>query len=66
MTAAVGSQIPHRTKTGVLPLLGGILALSAEATVMAALKVIAGLCTLGSIIWWLIDKGIPRRRATLK
>jgi hypothetical protein len=60
------SQIPHRTKTGVLPLLGGILALSAEATVMAALMVIAGLYTLGSIVWWLIEKCIPRRQDALK
>jgi hypothetical protein len=42
-------------KIGGLPLLGGILALSAEATIMAALMVMAGICALGSIIWWLID-----------
>jgi hypothetical protein len=58
----VDSRIPHRTKIGVLPLLGGILALAAEATVMVALMVMAGICTLGSIIWWLIDERDPRRR----
>jgi hypothetical protein len=46
MTSPVDSQIPHRTKTGVLPVLGGILALSAEAAVMAALMVMAGICAL--------------------
>jgi hypothetical protein len=61
MTSNVGSQIPHRTKIGLLQLFGGILALSAEATVMAALMLMAGICALGSIIWWLIKKGNPSR-----
>jgi len=56
MTSDVDSQIPHRKKVGLLPLLGGILALLVEATIMAALMVMAGICALGSIIWWLIEK----------
>jgi hypothetical protein len=55
MTSA--SQISHQSKIRVLPLIGGILALSAEATVLAVLMMMAGICTLGSIIWWLIEKG---------
>jgi hypothetical protein len=47
-------------KVGVLPLLGGILALSAEATIMVVLMVMAGVCALGSIIWWLIEKSNPK------
>jgi hypothetical protein len=47
MTSAVDSQIPaSRTKIGFLPLFGGILALFAEAAVMAALMVMAGICAL--------------------
>jgi hypothetical protein len=63
LTSDISSQISRRPKIGVLPLLGGILALSAEAMVMAALMVMAGICTLGSIICWLIDKCKPNRRA---
>jgi hypothetical protein len=44
-------------KAGVLLLLSGLLALLAEATVMAALMLMAGICALGSIIGWLIMKG---------
>jgi hypothetical protein len=40
----------HRTKIGVLSLLGGILALFAEAMVMALLMVIVAFCALGAII----------------
>jgi hypothetical protein len=29
---------------------------------MVALMVMAGICALGSIIWWLIEKGNPSRR----
>jgi len=65
MTSDVSSQIPRRTKIAVLPLLGGILALSVEATVMAALMVMAGICTLGSIIWWLIKKGSQSRQTAI-
>jgi hypothetical protein len=46
VTSAVDSQILPRTKIGFLPLFGGILALSAEAEVMAALMVMAGICAL--------------------
>jgi hypothetical protein len=60
MTNHVESQIPHRTKIGMLPLLGGILALSAEATVMAALMAMAGICALVLLIGGL--KGSLRRR----
>jgi hypothetical protein len=41
MTSVVDSQIPPRTKIGFLLLFGAILALSAEAAVMAALMVMA-------------------------
>jgi hypothetical protein len=41
------TQISHRRKIGVLPLLGGILALLAEAAVMAALMVTAGIVGVG-------------------
>jgi hypothetical protein len=41
-------------KVGLLLL--GILALSAEAAIMVALMVMAGICALGSTIWWLIRK----------
>jgi hypothetical protein len=44
---------------GILLWLGGILALLAEAAIMVALMVMAGICALGSIIWWLIRKGTP-------
>jgi hypothetical protein len=46
----------HRTKIGVLSLLGGILALFAEATVMALLMVMAAFCALGAIIGRVIEK----------
>jgi hypothetical protein len=61
MTSNVESQIPHRTKIGVVPLLGGILALFAEATVMALLLLMAGICALSSIIGGLIEKANSRR-----
>ena len=61
MTSNVESQIPRQTKMGVLPLLGGILALFAEATVMALLLLMAGICALSSIIGGLIEKANPRR-----
>jgi hypothetical protein len=64
MTSA--SQIVHQSRIRVLPLIGGILALSAEAMVLAVLMMMAGICTLGSIIWWLVEKGDPRRLAALK
>jgi hypothetical protein len=60
MTSRVASQIPHRTKIGMLPLLGGILALSAEAAVMAALMAMAGICALVLLVGGL--KGNLRRR----
>jgi hypothetical protein len=43
-------------------LLGSILALSAEAIIMAGLMVIAGIIALGSIIGWLVVRvSIPTR-----
>jgi hypothetical protein len=50
------TQISHRRKIGVLPLLGGILALLAEATVLAALMVTAGIVAVG---WGLIEMCNP-------
>jgi hypothetical protein len=44
-------------KVGGLVWLGGILVLSAEATIMAALMGMAGICALGLIIWRLLEKG---------
>jgi hypothetical protein len=61
MTSNVESQIPHRTKIGLVPLLGGVLALFAEATVMALLLLMAGICAFGSIIGGLIERVNPRR-----
>jgi hypothetical protein len=49
-------------KVGLLLL--GILALLGEAAIMVALMVMAGICALGSIIWWLILKGTPKTRGT--
>lgn len=49
MTSDFASQIPRPTKIGFLRLLGGILALAAEGTVMAMLMVMAGICALGSL-----------------
>jgi hypothetical protein len=54
------TQISHRRKGGVLPLLGGILALLAEATVLVALMVIAGIVAVG---WGLIEMCNHGRRA---
>jgi hypothetical protein len=65
MTNYVGSQIPHRTKIGILPLLGGILALSAEATVMAALMAMAGLCALVLLVGGLKSSLLRRNPAAL-
>ena len=53
------TQISHRRKIGVLPLLSGILALVAEATVLAALMVIAGIVAVG---WGLIEMCNPGRK----
>jgi hypothetical protein len=53
------TKISHRRNISVLPLLGGILALVAEATVMAALMVIAGIIAVG---WGLIEMCPPGRR----
>jgi hypothetical protein len=57
-----------QTKPGALnevdipSLLGGILALSAEAMIMAGLMVIAGIVAVGSIVWWLVARvSIPTR-----
>jgi len=47
-------------RLGVPRLLGGILGLSVEAAIMAALLVMAGICALGSIIGWLIGKAKPK------
>jgi hypothetical protein len=52
-------QISHRRKIGVLPVLGGILTLLAEATVMAALMVVAGIVAVG---WGLIEMCNQGRR----
>jgi hypothetical protein len=43
----------------ILPLVGGILALWAEGTIMVALMAMAGICALGSIIWWMTAKVMP-------
>jgi hypothetical protein len=49
---------PRRPKAvGILPLLGGILALWAEATIMLVLMTVAGIYTLGWIIRRLLAKG---------
>jgi hypothetical protein len=45
-------------------LLLGIVVLLAEAAVMGALMVMAGICALGSIICWLVLKGTPRTWGT--
>jgi hypothetical protein len=57
---------PGRPKAvGILPLLGGILALWAEATIMFVLMAAAGIYTLGWIIRRLLSKGesLVRRAA---
>jgi hypothetical protein len=49
---------PRRPKgVGILPLLGGLLALWAEATIMFVLMAVAGIYTLGWIIRRLLEKG---------
>jgi hypothetical protein len=54
---------PYRVKGASLPLLvGGILALAAEAVVMAALMAVVGLCAFGSIIRCL-GRSVARRRS---
>jgi hypothetical protein len=50
------------TKIGFLRLLGGILALAVEGTVMAMLMVMAGICALGTLIGVLIMKSNLYRR----
>ena len=60
---------PHpQPKPGPLKKVGrlllGILALLAEAAVMAALMVMAGICALGSIICWLVLEGTPKTWVT--
>jgi hypothetical protein len=62
MTSDVASQIPRPTKIGFLRLLGGILALAVEGTVMAMVMVMAGICALGSLIGVLIVKSNLYRR----
>jgi hypothetical protein len=64
MTSHVASQIPRSTKIGFLRLLGEILALAAEGSVMAMLMVMAGVCALGSLIGVLIVKSNLYRRIT--
>ena len=41
---------------GITAVLGGILTLLAEAVLLAALMVMAGMCALGSMIGWLVGK----------
>ena len=41
---------------GITPVLGGILALLAEAVLLAALMVMAGICAVGSMIGWVARK----------
>jgi hypothetical protein len=49
---------PRRPQdVGILPLLGGILALWAEATIMLALMAVAGIYALGWTIRRLLAKG---------
>jgi hypothetical protein len=47
---------------GITPVLGGILALLAEAVLLAALMVMAGICAVGSIIGWVARKFLLARR----
>ena len=44
------------------PSVGGILALLAEAVLLAALMVMAGICAVGSIIGWVARKFLLARR----
>jgi hypothetical protein len=53
------TNLSHRRNTSALVWLGGISALLAEATIMAALMIIAGLLAVG---WGLIETCAPNRR----
>jgi hypothetical protein len=63
---AVYNQVPSELKmaprarmlksVGITSVLGGILVLLAEAVLLAALMVMAGMCALGSMIGWLVGK----------
>jgi hypothetical protein len=59
----MGQPRVHVLKSvGITPVLGGILALLAEAVLLAALMVMAGICAVGSIIGWLARKISLARR----
>jgi hypothetical protein len=45
---------------GITPVLGGVLALLAEAVLLAALMVMAGICAVGSMIGWVARKVFAR------
>jgi hypothetical protein len=59
----IGSKMSRQTKIGALRLFAGLLALSAEAMVMAALMTMAGICALGSIVGGLIASRPTRPHA---
>jgi hypothetical protein len=52
-----GARARRPKGVGILPLVGGILALWAEATIMFVLMAVAGIYTLGWIIRRLLAKG---------
>jgi hypothetical protein len=47
---------------GITRVLGGILVLLAEAVLLAALMVMAGICAVGSMIGWVARKFSLARR----
>jgi hypothetical protein len=51
---------PTARLVGLSGLIAGILALSAEAALMAALMVMAGLCAAGSAGYWILSLAGPR------